>query len=176
MTFARSVALRSLRAAGLLLLFGAGGAAAAPALDLGEPSVLSQQGQRLKVALPYGSAPGERVSPTRFEVVSVQVPAGFTAPAVEGFTLSSPGQRNLVFLQSRERVDAPEVVLTVRLADRPDDAPQAWRIRVPPSKAAAPEAPALQQPGPRPAAATAALRRPVRPTVQTAPQDLYVAR
>ena len=174
MSVPRSVALRARRAAGLLLLAGAGAVAAAPSLDLGEPSVLSQQGQRLKVVMPYGSAPGERVSPTRFEVVAVAVPAGFVAPAIEGFTLSSPGQRNLVFLQSREPVDAPEVVLTVRLADRPD-APQAWRLGIPPPTAAAPAAPAVH-PAPRTAGPAAGVQRPVRAAARPVAQDLYVAR
>lgn len=137
MTRLRRLALRPLLATGALLW--AGAAAAAPTLDLGDPSVLSQQGQRLKIVMPYGSAPGERVSPMRFEVVSVQVPEGFVAPAADDFTLSSPGQRNLVFLQSREPVDAPEVVLTVRVADQPDGT-HTWRIGVPPAIAAAPQA------------------------------------
>jgi len=113
--------------------------AALPALDLGAPSVQSQRGQRLKVAVPFGSAPGEPVSATRFEVVSVQAPAGFTAPDAAGFTISKPASRNLVFLQSRESIEAPELTLTVRVADQPEGA-QTWTIGVPPARASMPTA------------------------------------
>jgi hypothetical protein len=111
--------------------------AALPALDLGAPSVQSQRGQRLKLVVPFGSAPGELVSATRFEVVSVQAPPGFRAPDVAGFTISKPASRNLVFLQSRESIDAPELTVTVRVADQPEGM-QTWTIDVPPSQASIP--------------------------------------
>jgi hypothetical protein len=129
---------------------------AQPALDLGAPSVQSQRGQRLKVAVPFGSAPGEPVSVTRFEVVSVQAPAGFTAPDAAGFTISKPASRNLVFLQSRESIEAPELILTVRVADQPEGA-QTWTIGVPQAKASMPMA--LADSAPRASGAERAARR-----------------
>ena len=107
-----------------------------PPLDLGEPSVLSQRGQRLKLALPYGSAPGERVSATRFEVVSVSAAEGWRAPDPTGFEFAKPPRRNFVYLTSREPVDAPELTVVLRVADQPEGE-QTWRIAVPPARAAA---------------------------------------
>ena len=114
------------------------GAAASQAIDLGDPSVLSQQGQRLAIALPYGSAPGERISVTRFEVVSVRAPDGWAAPDPLGFSLAKPARRNLVYLRSREAVDAPELELTVRVVEQPDSL-QTFTVRLPPARAALPE-------------------------------------
>jgi hypothetical protein len=134
-------------------------ALAAPALDLGEPSVLSQRGQRLKLAWPYGSEPGERVSVTRFEVVSVEAPAGFVAPTPSEITISAPARRNVVFLQSRHPVDAPELVVTLRVADQPEGA-QAWRLGLPPASASEDVAPvATAAPAVAPPARPARARR-----------------
>jgi hypothetical protein len=115
-------------------LAGATTSPARPALDLGAPSIQSQQGQRLKLMMPFGSAPGEPVSATRFEVVSVHAPPGFPAPAASGFTISKPASRNLVLLQSREAIEAPELTVTVRVADQPEGV-QTWKIGVPPARA-----------------------------------------
>ncbi|RPH45329.1 MAG: hypothetical protein EHM87_06775 [Burkholderiales bacterium] len=134
---------------------GAAASAGQPMLDLGAPSVHSQQGQRLKLLMPFGSAPGEPVSVTRFEVVSVQAPAGFAAPDAAGFTISKPPSRNLVLLQSREPIEAPELTVTVRVADQPEGM-QTWKIGVPPALASM--APA--QTGATPLASGA--ERPVR--------------
>jgi hypothetical protein len=114
---------------------------AAPPLDLGEPSVLSQRGQRLKLALPYGSAPGERVSASRFEVVSVTAAEGWRAPDPAGFEIAKPARGNVAYLTSRERVDAPELTVVLRVADQPEGQ-QAWRIAVPPARAAGSATPA----------------------------------
>lgn len=103
-------------------------------LDLGEPSVLSQRGQRLKLALPFGSAPGERVSATRFEVVSVSAPAGWQAPDAASFTVAKAARRNVVFLQSQDPTDVPELTVVVRVAGQAGE-PQAWTIAVPPARA-----------------------------------------
>ena len=116
------------------------GAAASQAIDLGDPSVLSQQGQRLAIALPYGSAPGERISVTRFEVVSVRAPDGWSAPDPAGFSLAKPAHRNVVYLRSREAVDAPELALTVRVADQPASA-QTFTVRLPPARVSVAQAP-----------------------------------
>jgi hypothetical protein len=111
-----------------------GGAGRGPDLDLGEPSVLSQRGQRLRIALPFGSAPGERVSATRFEVVSVSAPDGWKAPDAQSITVSKSEHRNLVFLQSTDPIDAPELTLSVQVAGQADE-PQRWNVVVPPARA-----------------------------------------
>ena len=105
-------------------------AAATSAIDLGQPSVKSARGQKLKLVVPYGAAPGETFSASRFEVVSVEAPAGWIPPDPAAFTIMKPAHRNVVVLQSQEIVDAPEVVVTLRVADRPESA-QTWRVGVP---------------------------------------------
>lgn len=105
---------------------------------LGDPSVQSQRGQRLKLVLPYGSAPGEPVSATRFEVVSVVAPPGYEAPRANTFLIAKPARRNLVVLHSAEPVDAPELTVVVRVAGR-DDSTQTWRVAVPSTAYAAAE-------------------------------------
>jgi hypothetical protein len=160
----RRLPFRSARAGALLALaiaavapaaaLAAGaGAAPTPTLDLGEPSVLSQRGQRLKLALPYGSAPGERVSASRFEVVSVTAPDGYRAPSPAEFEFAKPQRRNFVYLSSREAVDAPELTVVLRVADQPEGA-QTWRIVVPPARAAVSAVPV--------SAPAAAVARPAR--------------
>lgn len=135
-----------------LVAAAAGAAAAWPPepVELGEPSVLSQRGQRLLLAVPYGSAPGQRVSVNRFVVESVQVPPGYPAPDAAGFTLSKPPRRNLVMLRSREPVDAPTLTLTLRIADQPG-AVRTWTLAVPPARFA-PAAPLPATPRPDAAA------------------------
>jgi hypothetical protein len=129
---------RPLAAAAVALALAAPGLAAAQAatIDLGDPSVMSQRGQRLALALPYGSSPGERVSASRFEVVSVKAPDGWTAPDPAGFSFAKPPRRNVVYLRSRETVDAPELTVTVRVAEQPDSL-QTFTIGVPPARATA---------------------------------------
>jgi len=140
MTPADPPAHRPLRTpfAGLLLVaaLAPAAAAAATAVDLGEPSVLSQRGQKLKLAVPYGSAPGERVSVNRFEVVAVEAPTGFRAPDPAGFSFAKPERRNLVILQSREPIEAPRLLVTVRVVNQPDSE-QTFRVAVPPARASA---------------------------------------
>ena len=106
-------------------------ATAGAEVQLGDPSVQSQRGQRLKLVLPYGSSPGEPVSAGRFEVVSVEAPPGYAAPRADAFTIAKPAHRNLVVLQSAERIDAPELTVAVRVAGQ-GDATQTWRVAVPP--------------------------------------------
>jgi len=143
-------------------------ALAATPIDLGDPSVLSQQGQRLRIALPYGSPPGEHVSATRFEVVSVAAPAGWSAPDPMQFTIAKPARRNLVYLQSNETIDAPELTVAVRVAGQADGL-QTWRIAVPPARSAisAPEMrPASVPVKPRSASKRSARRTTQQPTAQ----------
>lgn len=123
----------SLRSAAAALALAASGAAAA--IDLGEPSVLSQQGQRLKLAIPFGSEPGERVPVLRFSVVAVEAPAGHAAPSAEGFVLAMPERRRIIYVQSREPVTAPALTLTLQVAG--SGTPVVLEIEVPPASAGA---------------------------------------
>lgn len=111
----------------------------APRIELGQPSVVSQRGQRLKVAVPYGAAPGERVSPMRVSVVSVATSDGSVAPSAQRFTIMRPEQRNLLWLQSREPVTASRVTLSLRVAGQ--DELLSYELTVPPIKFAATSAP-----------------------------------
>lgn len=101
--------------------------------ELGDASVLSYQGQRLKIAIPYGSTPNQRVAVTRFAVESVSVPRGFRAPDPRLFTLSKPERRNIVYLQSQEFVDAPSARLVLTVAD--GEVPKvAYDLAIPPMR------------------------------------------
>jgi hypothetical protein len=129
----RRTVRRPLVAAAVALALAAPGLAAArtATIDLGNPSLMSQRGQRLALAPPCGSSPGERVSVSRFEVVSVKAPDGWTTPDPAGFSVAQPPRLNVVYLRSRETVDAPELTVTVRVAEPPDSL-QTFTIGVPP--------------------------------------------
>jgi hypothetical protein len=107
-------------------------------LAIGDPSVLSQQGQRLKVAVPYEPAPGERVPLLRFSVASVTAPAGQQAPSADTFVVSQPERRNIVYLQSREEVSASTLRLVLAVAGA---APQQieMNLQIPPTQYATTE-------------------------------------
>ena len=122
------------RAAAAALLIAA--AQPAAAIDLGEASVLSQQGQRLRVAIPFGSVPGERISPLAFTVAATSAPEGHTPPAPSEFTILKPQRRNLVVLQSAETVEAPRVRLLLRVAGGAS-APVVYDLPIPPRTFAA---------------------------------------
>ena len=103
------------------------------AIDMGDASVLSQQGQRLKIAVPYGSSPNEAVAVMRFAIDDVTVPAGYMAPKAGDFVISKPERRNFIILQSREPVNAPRVQLVLNVAN--NDAPKiAYDLAVPPAR------------------------------------------
>lgn len=101
----------------LCLSIGAPALQAQTKIDIGQPSVSSAQGQRLKVLLPYGSKPGEQLPVTRVMVESVNVPPGFAAPSPSQFIISQPEKRNVITLHSRELVNAPKVELVLSLAN-----------------------------------------------------------
>ena len=101
-------------------------------VDLGEPSVLSQRGQRLKLAIPYGSAPGERVSSVGIEIVSIEAANGARAPDIKRVTTSTPERRKLVFMTSAERSDAAELTISYRFSGQPGSL-HTWRVMVPPA-------------------------------------------
>lgn len=105
------------------------------ALDLGDASVMSQQGQRLKVAVGYGSAPGERIPVTRFSVVEIRSDAQSGLPIARNFTISQPEKRNIVYLQSRELVAAEKLQLVMRSSDQPTK-DVVYDLVVPPARSA----------------------------------------
>jgi hypothetical protein len=112
--------------------------AAAEPIDLGDASILSRQGQRLRIAIPFGSSPGDRVSATRFQVVSVEATGGEgTAPDPARFTVAKPERRNVVFLRSDRPVSLESVRIVVSVAD-PDGSPSAaaYDIEIPPARLA----------------------------------------
>ena len=115
-------------------------AGAAHAIDLGDASVLSQQGQRLRVAIPYGSMPGEEISVMRFSVLGAIVPAEHLAPALSSFVISKPQRRNVVFIETTGNITAPLLRLTIGLADVAGTR-VVYELRIPPFRAAAPEVP-----------------------------------
>ena len=105
------------------------------AVDLGEASVLSQQGQRLKVAVVYGSSAGEIVPVTRFSVAEIRSDAKEGAPKSEMFTISQPAKRNIVYLQSKEIVKLDKLQLVMTAADSPNKK-VVYDLVVPPAKSA----------------------------------------
>jgi hypothetical protein len=108
------------------------------AVDLGDASVLSQQGQRLKVAVVYGSGPSERVPVTRFTVAEVRADGSAAAPKAEFFTISAPEKRNVVYLQSKEIVSTDKIQIVMTAADSPGKK-VVYDLIVPPAKSAAME-------------------------------------
>jgi len=124
---------------------------AAGDVDLGEPSVLSQRGQRLKLAIPYGSATDERVSSMGIEIVSIEAPDGSRTPDLKRLTTATPEQRKLVFITSAERVDAAALTINYRFIDRPNSL-QTWRVTVPPAMMADSRELSLEPSTARPAA------------------------
>jgi hypothetical protein len=108
------------------------------AVDIGEASVISQQGQRLKVAITYASAPGERVPVTRFSVSDVSSESTGEVPKANQFTISQPATRNVLYLQSKEIVKIDKLKLTMVAADTPGKN-VVFDLLVPPAKSAAQE-------------------------------------
>jgi hypothetical protein len=113
------------------------------AVDLGDASVLSQQGQRLKVAVVYGSGAGENVPVTRFSVAEIRSDAKEGAPKAEMFTISQPQKRNIVYLQSKEIVRLDKLQLVMTAADSPDKK-VVYDLVVPPAKSALAESEAMK--------------------------------
>jgi hypothetical protein len=121
---AKSVALA-------LAVFGLNGAA--HSLDLGDASVMSMQGQRLKIAVPYGSKPGEKIPVLRFSIDSIETNGTKQTSLANDFVISQPEFRNVIYLQSRDPVSASQVKLVLNVADSP--ATQvAYNLVVPPLK------------------------------------------
>jgi hypothetical protein len=106
-------------------------------IDMGDASVMSQQGQRLKIAVPYGSNVGEKFPLLRFEVKSVEAAEGQSAPSARGFTISKPENRNVIFLQSQEPITTSNLKLVLAVAGSPGKL-VAYDIAVPPASATGP--------------------------------------
>lgn len=97
-------------------------AGAALAVEWGVAGVLSQQGQRLKVAVPFGGASKRSPSVTQFRVVRSAAPTGSFSPDPSQFTISKAPGNNVVILQSRELVYANQVDLVIQVVSEPDRA------------------------------------------------------
>ena len=103
-------------------------------VDFGAPTVVSQQGQRLKVVVPVRSAPDDRATAASFLVRETEVPQGFQALPAQGFTVMRPAMADYVVLQSGDVVSSPEVTLTVSVAGDPRS-PYRMDLQVPPASA-----------------------------------------
>lgn len=104
-------------------------AGSAMAVEWGVAGVLSLQGQRLKVAIPYGSAK-QPLSVMQFRVVRSSAPSGSFSPDPANFTISKAPGQNMVILQSRELVYANQVDLVVQVVSEPDKAVR-YDLRIP---------------------------------------------
>ena len=103
-------------------------------VDFGAPTVLSQQGQRLKVVVPVVSAPGDRATAASFLVRETEVPFGYSALPAQDFTVLRPATANYVVFQSGEAVNSPEVSLIVSVAGDPRS-PYRMDLQVPAASA-----------------------------------------
>lgn len=102
----------------------------ANAVDPGEARVLSMQGQKLKVEIPYASAPGEPVSAVHFSVVATTAEAGQTAPVAGNFTIMQPLGSNRIILRSAEPVHADSIDLVLGMGVQPGPAVR-YRLNIP---------------------------------------------
>ena len=91
----------------------------AAAVDPGEARVLSLQGQRLKVEIPYASAPGEPVSVVNFSVMAAQTPSGTVTLSANDFAVLQPEASNRVILRSSEIVSTERIDLVLGLGEQP---------------------------------------------------------
>ena len=115
-------------------LFAGAAQAVDQTVDFGAPTVISQQGQRLKVVVPVRSAPNDRATAASFLVRETEVPQGYHAVSTEGFTVMRPAKADYVVFQSGEVIDSPEVSLIVSVAGDPRS-PYRMDLQVPPASA-----------------------------------------
>lgn len=99
-------------------------------VEFGAPTVLSQQGQRLKVAVPLRTAPDDRATAAAFLVRDTTASGGFSAPQAEGFTVLRPEEAAYVVFQSTEVVDSPELSMTFSVAGDPNS-PYRMDLKIP---------------------------------------------
>jgi len=88
-------------------------------VEFGAPTVLSAQGQRLKVVLPVKSAPQDWATAASFLVRETEVPQGYAALSAGDFTVMRPAASDYVVFQSGDVVQAPEVSLIISVAGDP---------------------------------------------------------
>ena len=104
-------------------------------VEFGAPTVLSQQGQRLKVVLPVRSAPDdERATAASFLVRETEVEPSYGAVPPEGFTVMRPAQADYMVLQSGDVVKAPRISVLMSVAGDPRS-PYRMDLDVPPPSA-----------------------------------------
>lgn len=133
-------------------------------VDFGAPTVLSAQGQRLKVMVPVRSAPDDRATAASFMVRETEVPQGYATMPAGDFTVMRPAASEYVVFQSGDVVTAPEVSLIVSVAGDPRS-PYRMDLQVPatasgPEMAAAATAAGTAGPSSRGTLATRKLRGP----------------
>ena len=146
---ARTLALVATLAVGLL------GTTSAAALELGKPTVLSQRGQKLKVAVPFTARGGESTSVSRFAVEGVTLPAGFAPLTADDMVLAKSPDHNVLFLRSERLVTAPGVELVLAVKDGRSQ-PVSYQLEVPAARAAGGHA---ESPLPTASKARKAIRR-----------------
>ncbi len=129
------------------------------AVEFGQPSVQSYQGQRLKIALPYSRSQGERVSLSRFSVDSVTLADGRVLDGKK-FTLMAPLNRNIVVLQSPDNVYGPSVKLAMKVSNQEAGAAN-FDLALPAFRAATSEASSLAPKN----ALKSGKRRPVKKSI-----------
>ncbi len=88
-------------------------------VEFGAPTVLSAQGQRLKVVLPVKSAPDDWATAASFMVRETEVPQGHAALPAGDFTVMRPAASDYVVFLSGGVVRAPEVSLIISVAGDP---------------------------------------------------------
>jgi len=99
--------------------FGSPAGAVDQTVDFGAPTVLSAQGQRLKVVVPVKSPVDDWATAASFMVRETEVPQGQAALPAADFTVMRPASSDYVVFQSGEVVDSPEVSLIITVAGDP---------------------------------------------------------
>jgi hypothetical protein len=100
-------------------VFGSPAGAVEQTVDFGAPTVLSAQGQRLKVVVPVRSAANDWATAASFMVRETEVPQGHAALPADGFTVMRPAASEYVVFQSGDVVRSPEVSLIISVAGDP---------------------------------------------------------
>lgn len=126
-------------------------------VEFGAPTVLSAQGQRLKVVLPVKSAPDDWATAASFMVRETEVPQGHAALPAGGFTVMRPAAADYVVFQSGDVVRAPEVSLIITVAGDPRS-PYRMDLQVP-QAASGPAMMGVGNPGDRAGRVTLPTRR-----------------
>lgn len=125
----KHASLATLAALGLASL-GLPAAAVEYPITFGDPVVMSAQGQRLKVLLPFHTEIGDRASAMAFMIEKAEVPDGYQAPRADHFVIMRPDSSPYVIFHSAEILDAPNIMLTISVAGDPHS-PYQMRVNVP---------------------------------------------